>query len=257
MMKGFVDIHSHILPNTDDGSTSMEETFEMLEVAYLEGIRTMYATPHCGMAKPEFNMEETKQVFDMVAETLKKIHPDMTLVFGNEVLFYSDMIEDIKSGKITTLGRSNCVLIEFGYDTNFASIQAAVRELKAANYAPILAHAERYSCLQDDLERLDILHQEGAYIQVNADMLLELPVEQTSTGVLGIFKFPTKLTSIQRYKNTAWKLIKAGKVDFLASDAHGSDYRKPVMKTALQMVYKYVAPEVALELIEKANILSR
>lgn len=256
-MSGFVDIHTHILPNTDDGSTSMEETFEMLELAYQEGIRTIFVTPHCGKCNPDFNLEEAKQMLELIEGTLKKIHPDMELILGNEVLYYSDMVEDIKSGKISTLGKSNCVLVEFATGVDFASMQAAVRELKNARYAPIIAHAERYDCLQANMDRLDTLHEAGAYIQVNADMLLEPPIEETANGVIGIFKFPPKMSTIQEYKNYAWLFVRANKADFLASDAHGSEFRKPIMKTALQMVYKYATPETALELIEKANILRK
>lgn len=256
-MNGFVDIHTHILPSIDDGATSMEETFEMLELAYQEGVSTIIATPHCGKCNPDYNIEETQEVLELVAGTLGKIHPDMKIILGNEVLYYSDMIEDIKSGKISTLGKSNCVLIEFATGIDFASMQAAVRELKAARYIPVIAHVERYSCLQNNIERLDVLHEDGAYLQVNADMLLEPPIDETANGVIGIFKFPPKMSTIQEYKNVAWYFVKAKKIDFIASDTHGSEFRKPVMKTALQMVYKYAAPEVALELVEKANILGR
>ena len=254
-MEGFVDIHSHILPNIDDGSTSAEETFEMFEQAYAEGIKTIYATPHCGLGYDDFDIEEAEAVFQLVADTLEKMHPDMALVLGNEVLYYENMVEDLKAGKIHALGNSPCVLIEFLPDTDFEIILAAVRDLKAAHYVPVIAHVERYSCIQNDLGLTDQLHGEGAYLQVNADMLLEPPVEETSNGVIGIFKFPPMMTSIQMFKNTAWQLIKAGQVDFLASDAHGSEYRKPVMKTALQMIYKYVDPEAALKIVDKGNIL--
>jgi tyrosine-protein phosphatase YwqE len=32
-MEGFIDIHSHILPDMDDGSDSIEETMEILKTA--------------------------------------------------------------------------------------------------------------------------------------------------------------------------------------------------------------------------------
>lgn len=254
-MNGFVDIHSHILPNIDDGSKSMEETFQMLDLAYQEGIRTVYMTPHCGQCNPEFNLADTKEVFSLLTSTLEKIHPDMKLILGNEVQYYSDVVNDIKDGKISTLGKSNCVLIEFGKDVDYESVLAAVHELKEEHYIPILAHAERYSCLHNELEKLDELHEEGAYIQINADMLLEPPVEETSNGVIGIFKFPPRMSSMQKFKNAAWQFVKAKKADFLASDAHDGEIRRPIMKTALQMVYKYATPETALELVEKAHIL--
>lgn len=256
-MNGFVDIHSHILPNIDGGSTSMEETFEMIELAYQEGIRTIYATPHCGGRNSKYDVNVAKEELKLISGTLEKMHPDMTIVLGGEIRYYENMVEDIKQGKWSTLGRSQCVLIEFDRDAEFETIETAVKELKAARYIPIIAHAERYTCLQEDIAGLDALHSEGAYIQVNADMLLEPPVEETANGVIGIFKFPPKMSNLQIYKNTAWQFVKAHKVDFVATDAHGSDNRHPVMKTSLQMIYKYVSPQIALELAEKAGILGR
>ena len=45
-MVGFVDIHSHILPDVDDGPKSWEESIEMLRMADAGGTVLMVATPH-------------------------------------------------------------------------------------------------------------------------------------------------------------------------------------------------------------------
>ena len=42
----FIDMHSHILPNVDDGAKDIEETRKMLQMAYDDGVREMVATPH-------------------------------------------------------------------------------------------------------------------------------------------------------------------------------------------------------------------
>ena len=41
-----LDIHSHILPGMDDGSASPEETAELLDLMWQQGITTVVATPH-------------------------------------------------------------------------------------------------------------------------------------------------------------------------------------------------------------------
>ena len=43
---GYIDIHSHILPNIDDGSKSIQETSSLLEEMALLGINKCIATPH-------------------------------------------------------------------------------------------------------------------------------------------------------------------------------------------------------------------
>ena len=53
--EGYVDIHSHIIPGVDDGSQSFEESLDMLNMAYKQGVRTMYATPHFGSGKEKYD----------------------------------------------------------------------------------------------------------------------------------------------------------------------------------------------------------
>ena len=43
---GYIYIHSHILPNIDDGSKSIQETSSLLEEMALLGINKCIATPH-------------------------------------------------------------------------------------------------------------------------------------------------------------------------------------------------------------------
>src|SRR5437588_9880297 len=41
-----IDIHSHILPEVDDGSHSLDESLEMCRASADDGIKIMVATPH-------------------------------------------------------------------------------------------------------------------------------------------------------------------------------------------------------------------
>ena len=45
-MDRYIDMHCHILPGVDDGAQNLEETRQMLRIAYNEGIRLIIATPH-------------------------------------------------------------------------------------------------------------------------------------------------------------------------------------------------------------------
>ena len=40
-----VDIHSHIIFKADDGTQSLEEAIDLLQLDRAEGIRTVFATP--------------------------------------------------------------------------------------------------------------------------------------------------------------------------------------------------------------------
>ena len=48
-----IDIHTHILPGLDDGSSSIEESEKMLCMLSEQGVDTVVATPH-------FYIDDTK-----------------------------------------------------------------------------------------------------------------------------------------------------------------------------------------------------
>ena len=43
---GYIDFHTHILPEMDDGAKSVGESLEMLKAAHLSGAQTVLLTPH-------------------------------------------------------------------------------------------------------------------------------------------------------------------------------------------------------------------
>ena len=45
-MRGFVDVHSHVVPSGDDGATTVEEGIELCRIAFEAGTRVLFATPH-------------------------------------------------------------------------------------------------------------------------------------------------------------------------------------------------------------------
>lgn len=55
-----IDVHSHIIPNVDDGSRSVEETFQMLKEAKDAGFDGIISTSHYIENSYESNVEERK-----------------------------------------------------------------------------------------------------------------------------------------------------------------------------------------------------
>ena len=216
----YFDFHSHILPGADDGSDSMEETMHMLNMAYGQGIREIAATPHyqCGN-----NRRTAGQLKDILEQVRKKaasaVGSDLQIYSGNEVLYFDSMTEDLKEGKILTLGDSRCVLTEFYDDVSYRLLYQAVRKLAMARYQIVLAHAERYICLRKK-GALDELIDAGALIQINFGSL---------TG--GMFS-----------EDVRWcrKQVLEGRVHVLGTDAHHEKQRKPDILPAVRWLERHL-----------------
>ena len=84
-----IDLHSHILPNMDDGSKSPEETAALLRLLAQQGVSTVVATPH-------FYAQETPEAFlERRNASREKMLPSEEhqpeILLGAEVAYFSGM----------------------------------------------------------------------------------------------------------------------------------------------------------------------
>ena len=81
-----IDIHTHILPNVDDGSNSIELSLIMLEEEIKQGVTDVYLTPHvCYGNKQYYEKEELLEKFEKFKEVCKNIPINIHL--GEEIFF--------------------------------------------------------------------------------------------------------------------------------------------------------------------------
>ena len=80
-----IDFHSHILPNVDDGSKSVEETFKLLKEAKDAGFDAVVSTSHYMEEYYEVNVAERKIWINALTENLYKKDIDLKLYLGNEI----------------------------------------------------------------------------------------------------------------------------------------------------------------------------
>ena len=86
------DVHSHILPAIDDGSSGMEESLEMLKIAYSEGIRTMIATPHNMPGKGCPSKATVLKRLDLLQQTAADEGIDIRILPGTEYFFREEVL---------------------------------------------------------------------------------------------------------------------------------------------------------------------
>ena len=210
----YVDIHTHIVPGVDDGSSRMEESMRMVKMAYDEGVRVIVATPHYGLWNPTYDREKALRACHSLRDNVARLYSDMKVYTGNEIYYSPGIVEDLDEKRALTLGGTDYVLMEFSVNEERDAIVNAVRELVMAGYRPILAHVERYEKLRRDVEEVRRLMDAGAYIQINTNSFM----------------------GSRRDRRTAWcaQLLRERCVHFVASDCHNCGSRKPLMETAVR-----------------------
>ena len=228
-MKGYLDIHSHILPGIDDGSKSMDMTIQMLMQAYEEGVRYMMATPHFYPGHKNAEQSYVELVFLEVCEEAERFFPDMTLCLGNEIYYKDEVIELLEKKQIQTMNGTRYVLVEFNAGMEYKKIAQAVRKFTMKGYYPILAHVERYAALYKRADLVEELIHMGAYIQINAETLMG-----------GVF---------DGYRKYCMKLIAEGNVHFLGSDCHNTVGRRAIMEKAVRILKKKTDRDILEKLL--------
>ena len=231
MSKGFFDIHCHYLYGVDDGSKSPEMTLRMLDQSYQQGVRNVILTPHYNPKAFKMGIRDIKSRYEEFRELVKREgHPDMKFWLGSEIFYHKGTTpEDMLKGHVISLAKSRYILIEFQTNVEFSYIESAVSEAQGAGYIPILAHIERFDALRGDLEKVSLIKDEGALIQVNA------------STIFGSDGF--------RIKSFAKKLLKNRLVDFVGTDTHrDAKWRVPNLGAAAEYIYKKCSENYADEI---------
>ena len=207
-----IDIHTHILPNIDDGADSLEEAYEMALMAVRSGVEALVATPHSnqGLGIMDHERRKQEQAFQELEQVLLREKVPLKLYRGMEIWSSIDMVEKIQTGKLITLNETPYVLIEFAFDEEPWWIEAIIDELQRAGFVPIIAHPERYSCVQEDPNLLSEWRMQGAQAQMNKG------------SILGRFG--------REIERTAEILLKKRLFTCIASDAHHAYIRTTDMK---------------------------
>lgn len=226
-MNGFTDIHTHILPEVDDGAQDMSQALRLLRMAWNNGTRTVILTPHY-RGKYKKTPDELKPAFEWLCEMAKQELPDMQLYLGNEISFEIDAPEAMYQGKVLTMNGSQYALLEFRTNSLRSHIISGVAETIRCGFTPIVAHVERYEISRSNPDLMEELLEMGALLQLNADSIM---------GENGF--------CVKRFCH---KLLKAGMVHFIASDAHDVKYRPPLLRECFLRVHKKYGQEYAAAL---------
>ena len=163
-----IDIHSHLLPNLDDGVTSFGQSIEIIRGLSEVGVTDLILTPHY---VPESKWCSPKKInqqkLDALVRHLFNAGVKMRVYLGNEIYINSDIVDLIKNGTVSTLANSKYVLVELPMSGEWAGFEDVLLLLKQKGFKPILAHPERYSTSAKDISYLYELASAGVLFQCN------------------------------------------------------------------------------------------
>lgn len=217
-MSFFFDLHCHMLCNVDDGASSPEEMFAMLEMAYADGTRALCLTPHFSPYLFGDTLEESERAFAMLCAYAEKKHPDMYLYLGHELGYHGSCVEALNEGACRSLNGTRYVLVDFPETVGFFEIQKAMNRIQQSGYLPILAHTERYRSLHSKLDWVEDFVAGGGKVQLNASSI---------TGAWGMGA------------RSQWKkLLARGLVHVISSDGHNLTSRQPKMSVCMEYLEK-------------------
>ena len=230
-----IDIHSHIIFDVDDGPKTLEDSRRLLEESYRQGVRTIISTSHRRKGMFETPEEKIAANFKQVQELAKQVADDLTVLYGAEIYYTSDILKKLEEGTFPSLGGTKYVLIEFSMNTPYKDIHSALGNVIRLGMTPVVAHIERYHCLENDEDRVSELINMGCYMQVNSSNVLKPKLFGDR------YKFMKKRVQF---------FLERDLVHFVASDMHNLDDRPPYIQKAYQIVAKKYGAERAEELFK-------
>lgn len=223
-----IDLHAHILPGVDDGSSNWNDTLLMASRAEEDQIERMAATPH---ANPDYHQVPAEIVMDLVDQLNAKIKEkgiQIQILAGHDAHLVPELLPKLKRSEILTLNESRYFLLEPPEFFESGELKTAVFQFMMEGYIPIVTHPERIGMFHRHPELIPSLIEQGALMQVTAGSV---------TGHFGE----------QVVEYSRWMFDKQY-VHVLATDAHSPEHRPPVLSVAVERLKEWkIDPEPFVE----------
>ena len=111
--------------------------------------------------------------FSKVKEEAEALYPDLTICYGGELYYTSDIVEKLEKNLIPRMHNTQFALIEFSARTSWKEIHTGLSNVLRAGVTPIVAHIERYDALEENADRVREIINMGCYTQVNSSHVLK------------------------------------------------------------------------------------
>lgn len=224
-----IDLHTHILPQMDDGSKSPEESIKLWEMLQAQGATKIAATSHFypDQEAPEDYLARREKAVTMLPRELAD-----NLILGAEVAYFPNL-GNCRAIAPLHLGNTNLLLVEMPFcDWTDRIVEDICSIPNQLGLTPVLAHINRYRGKSQFPKYCHRLAQSDVLFQCNAEAFVP--------GMTG-----------------RWALgqLKKGWIHFLGSDTHNTTSRPPKLDQAAQFIEKKLGSGFLPQFHEQADCL--
>jgi protein-tyrosine phosphatase len=230
-----IDIHSHILPGLDDGARSWEEALKMARLAVEDGIRIMVATPHLfpGRSNDMEGVNDKPAIRARIEEFKEKLSQEqipLEIMPGCDVHLCLRALDLLEEDRIYTINDTRSYILLELPDMSFPpGMEDICFRLQSKGITPVITHPERHFLILEMPDKLKRLLDLGCLAQI------------TASSILG--RFGRRIARFTR------DLLKKGYVHVVASDAHDTRKRPPVMRRAVEEAARIVGKDRAWDMV--------
>jgi protein-tyrosine phosphatase len=214
-----IDLHCHVLPDIDDGPSTIEGSLAIARLAAAGGTRVIVATPHVNWRY----RNDAATIAERVAELNERVAAEGILTAAGHPLevrpgaeIALTLIAELGVAQLETLGLGGgpWLLVEPPFAPVAPNLDATLLELQRCGHRIVLAHPERCPAFQRDPPMLERLVRAGMLTSVTA-------------GSLG-GRFGSEA------RRLALALAHGGLLHNVASDAHDAVNRPPEIAAELE-----------------------
>lgn len=216
-----IDFHSHILPNIDDGSTSLEESLLMLQKEAKDGVTDVVVTPHYYADRYSIDqfIGRRDKSFEALKHHLTEEYPSIHI--GAEVFYFPGMGEASMLSRLC-IDDTQTLLLELPFvQWTSKMIKDVDKIVRNQQLDVILAHIERYYEIQKD---------KNVYYE-----MLELPVFGQINA--GSFLKRSKRKLVLDLLDDGWASV-------MGSDCHNMDKRPPNLLEGRKIVERKLGVQI-------------
>jgi len=208
-----IDLHSHILPGLCDGSQDLETSLEMARLAVADGTTHLACTPHIYPGAYNNSTSTIAPALEALQSELDRRDIPLQLVIGADIHMTPEVITGLRNGDMPTLNHSRYFLLEPSHHYPVIDFVDRVGTFIANGYIPVITHPERLDWIESHYEQMLEVARMGAWLQI------------TAGAISGDFGKTAR----------AWsrRFLEDGFVHLIASDAHGTGKRPPVLSAGI------------------------